>query len=139
MTRTYSELITIPTFEQRFEYLKLDGRVCDITFGSQRYLNQILYTSDEWRQFRTQIILRDEARDLASPGYEIHDKKLIIIHHLNPITIDDILNRDPKVFDYDNVVCTFRRTHEAIHYGDKSQVQYTPIVRMPNDTCPWKH
>ena len=134
--RTYSELITIPTFEERFEYLKLNGSVGLETFGHDRYLNQILYNSPEWRRFRPEIIVRDNGCDLACEGYEIFGK--ILIHHINPITAKDILNRNPKVFDPENVITTVHNTHNAIHYGDENVLITEPIERSRNDTCPWK-
>ena len=132
--RTYSELITIPTFEERFEYLKLNGSVGLETFGHDRYLNQILYNSPEWRRFRPEIIVRDNGCDLACEGYEIFGK--ILIHHINPITAKDILNRNPKVFDPENVITTVHNTHNAIHYGDEKLLITAPIERSRNDTCP---
>ena len=136
LIRTYSELITIPTFEERFEYLKLNGSVGLETFGHDRYLNQILDNSPEWRRFRPEIIVRDNGCDLACEGYEIFGK--ILIHHINPITAQDILNRNPKVFDPENVITTVHNTHNAIHYGDKNLLITEPIERSRNDTCPWK-
>ena len=134
--RTYSELITIPTFEERFEYLKLNGSVGLETFGHDRYLNQILYNSPEWRRFRPEIIVRDNGCDLACEGYEIFGK--ILIHHINPITAQDILNRNSKVFDPENVITTVHNTHNAIHYGDENLLITAPIERSRNDTCPWR-
>ena len=134
--RTYSELITIPTFEERFKYLKLNGSVGLETFGHDRYLNQILYNSPEWRRFRPEIIVRDNGCDLACEGYEIFGK--ILIHHINPITAKDILNRNPKVFDPENVITTVHNTHNAIHYGDENLLITAPIERSRNDTCPWR-
>ena len=134
--RTYSELIAIPTFEERFEYLKLNGSVGLETFGHDRYLNQILYNSPEWRRFRPEIIVRDNGCDLACDGYEIFGK--ILIHHINPITAQDILNRNPKVFDPENVITTVHNTHNAIHYGDENLLITAPIERSRNDTCPWR-
>ena len=134
--RTYSELITIPTFEERFEYLKLNGSVGLETFGHDRYLNQILYNSPEWRRFRPEIIVRDNGCDLACEGYEIFGK--ILIHHINPITAQDILNRNPKVIDPENVITTVHNTHNAIHYGDENLLITAPIERSRNDTCPWR-
>ena len=134
--RTYSELITIPTFEERFEYLKLNGSVGLETFGRDRYLNQILYNSPEWRRFRPEIIVRDNGCDLACEGYEIFGK--ILIHHINPITAQDILNRNSKVFDPENVITTVHNTHNAIHYGDENLLITAPIERSRNDTCPWR-
>lgn len=134
--RTYSELIQIPTFLGRFRYLKLDGRVGEDTFGHDRYLNQILYRSPEWKKFRREIIIRDNGCDLACEGYEIFGK--ILIHHINPITVEDVLNRHPNIFDPENVISTVLNTHNAIHYGDETLLITEPIVRTKNDTCPWK-
>ena len=135
--RTYSELITIPTFEERFEYLQLKGSVGKDTFGYNRYLNQVLYRSPEWKRLRNKIIIRDNGRDLACDGYDIYDK--VLIHHLNPITVEDVLARSRKVFDPDNLVCVSHNTHNAIHYGDMDLLVTGPIIRTKNDTCPWRH
>ena len=135
--RTYSELITIPTFEERFEYLQLKGSVGKDTFGYDRYLNQVLYRSPEWKRLRNQIIIRDCGCDLACDGYDIYDK--VLIHHLNPITVEDVLARSRKVFDPDNLVCVSHNTHNAIHYGDMDLLVTGPIIRTKNDTCPWRH
>lgn len=135
-SKSYLELITIPTFEERFEYLKLNGAVGKETFGYDRYLNQALYSSKEWRDFRRRIIIRDNGCDLACEGYEMQNG--ILIHHINPITIDDIINRRPVIFDPNNVVCVSHNTHNAIHYGDKGLLITTPIERTAYDTCPWK-
>ena len=135
--RTYSELITIPTFEERFEYLQLKGSVGKDTFGYDRYLNQVLYRSPEWKRLRNQIIIRDDGCDLACDGYDIYDK--VLIHHLNPITVEDVLARSRKVFDPDNLVCVTHNTHNAIHYGDSNLLVTGVITRTKNDTCPWRH
>lgn len=135
--KTYSELITIPTFEERFEYLQLKGSVGKDTFGYDRYLNQVLYRSPEWKRLRNQIIIRDGGCDLACDGYDIYGK--VLIHHLNPITVKDVLARSRKVFDPDNLVCVSHNTHNAIHYGDVDLLVTGPIVRTKNDTCPWRH
>ena len=135
--RTYSELITIPTFEERYNYLKLNGIVGKETFGYDRYLNQLLYRSSDWRSFRDRIIIRDNGCDLACEGFELQSR--IIIHHIDPITVEDILNKHPKVFDPENVVSTSHNTPLAIHYGDKNLISIGPINRYKNDTCPWKH
>lgn len=135
--RTYSELITIPTFEERFEYLQLKGSVGKDTFGYDRYLNQVLYRSPEWKRLRNQIIIRDDGCDLACDGYDIYGK--VLIHHLNPITVEDVLARSRKVFDPDNLVCVTHNTHNAIHYGDADLLVTGPIIRTKNDTCPWRH
>ena len=135
--RTYSELIILPTFEERFRYLQLGGKVGEDTFGSDRYLNQIFYTSPEWRRVRRDIIVRDNGCDLGIQDREIHE--LITIHHLNPISIDDILNRSEFLLNPDYLICTCDLTHKAIHYGDESLLITAPIERRPNDTCPWRH
>lgn len=135
-TKTYSELITLPTFIERFRYLKIGGRVGVETFGYDRYLNQTLYRSSEWKRFRRDIILRDNGLDLACEGYDIAGP--IIIHHIDPITVEDVLRRDPKIFDPEKVISTWLRTHNAIHYGDESLLCIGPIERTPNDTCPWR-
>ena len=135
--RTYSELITIPTFEERFKYLQLKGSVGKDTFGYDRYLNQVLYRSPEWKRLRNQIIIRDGGCDLACDGYDIYNK--VLIHHLNPITVEDVLTRSRNVFDPDNLVCVSHSTHNAIHYGDGDLLVTGPIIRTKNDTCPWRH
>ena len=134
--KTYSELITFSTFEERFEYLQLKGIVGQETFGFDRYLNQILYNSKEWKHLRNEIIVRDNGCDLALEGFEIHGR--ILIHHINPITIDDVIKRREMVFDPENLICVTHNTHNAIHYGDKSLLITGPIERRANDTCPWK-
>lgn len=134
--KTYSELITFSTFEERFEYLQLKGIVGQETFGFDRYLNQILYNSKEWKHLRNEIIARDNGCDLALEGFEIHGR--ILIHHINPITIDDVIKRREMVFDPENLICVTHNTHNAIHYGDKSLLITGPIERRANDTCPWK-
>ena len=134
--RSYQCLIRLGSFKERFEYLRLGGKVGEKTFGYERYLNQIFYTSPEWRAFRREVIVRDGALDLAMEGYDIPDR--IEIHHLTPITIEDIENNSPLLMDMDNVVCTSSRTHKAIHYGDESLLPKDPIVRRPNDMCPWR-
>lgn len=134
--RTYSELVTIPTFEGRFEYLKLDGHVGIETFGFDRYMNQRFYHSSEWRSIRDYVIARDLGCDLAVAGYEIYGK--IYIHHLNPITQKDIVRSSAEIIDPEFLICTTHNTHNAIHYGDSSLLITGPIERRPNDTCPWK-
>lgn len=135
-SKTYSELIAIPTYEDRFRYLQLQGAVGKDTFGYDRYLNQVLYNSQEWKRFRSEIIIRDNGCDLAFEGYDIHGR--ILVHHINPITVDDVVNRNPLVFDPENVICVTHNTHNAIHYGDESLLITAPIERTRNDTCPWK-
>lgn len=134
--KTYSELITIPTFEERYDYLKLNGRVGVETFGFNRYLNQAFYKSDEWLSIRDDVISRDNACDLGVKGYKIHDR--ILIHHINPITKEDIIYRSKQLLDPENLITTIKRTHDAIHYGDDSLLIKAPIERRKNDTCPWK-
>ncbi len=133
--RSYSELITFPTFKERFDYLNLAGIVCVDTFGFRRYLNQWFYNSGEWKRVRDQVILRDNGCDLGVDGYEIRGR--IYIHHLNPITVEDVRDRKPNLMDLENLICVSFETHNAIHYGDISQTYRDPIVRKPNDTCPW--
>lgn len=137
MIRTYSELCKFQTFEERFKYLQLgDGRVGDDTFGYDRYLNQQFYKTLEWKQLRDQLILRDNGCDLGVDGYRIYGR--IIIHHMNPITKDDILNRTEYLTNPEYLICTTHNTHNAIHYSDESLLILDPIQRSPNDTCPWK-
>lgn len=137
MIRTYSELIQISTFIERFRYLQLGGQVGVETFGYDRYLNQILYRTAEWKRFRNEIIVRDNGCDLGCEGYDIIGQK-ILVHHINPISVEDVLRRDPKVFDPENAITTILNTHNAIHYGDESLLVTEPIERKPNDTCPWR-
>lgn len=135
--RTYSELITIPTFKDRFNYLKLDSLVGKETFGYDRYLNQQLYQRNpRWKKARDQVIIRDNGCDLGVEGYEIFGK--IIVHHMNPITLDDILNDRDWIYDPEFLICTVHNTHNAIHYGNEELLMTAPIVRTKNDTCPWK-
>ncbi len=134
--RRYSELITLPTFEERFKYLQLNGSVGTDTFGFDRYLNQIFYKSKEWKKLRDQIIIRDNGCDLAAEGHDIYGR--VIIHHLNPISKDDILNRSDILMNPEYLICTTHSTHNAIHYGDEGLLPRAPIERTPNDTCPWK-
>ena len=136
-SRSYEELMSLPTFEERLDYLILHGTVCDDTFGSERYLNQILYRCSEWKNLRKKIILRDQACNLAFPGYEIYNNALI--HHLNPITVDDVLNRRPNVFDPNNLITTNLATHNIIHYGSIDDLKnFVLVERSPNDTSPWR-
>ena len=134
--RTYSELITLPTFEERFKYLQLGGKVGEDTFGHDRYLNQMFYTSDEWRRIRRDVIVRDNGCDLGIQDREIHG--LIIIHHMNPITIEDIINRSEFLLNPEYLISTVKNTHDAIHFSDERILIADPIERRPNDTCPWK-
>ena len=134
--KTYSELIALPTFRERYRYLRLGGIVGEDTFGFDRYLNQELYTSAEWRRTRDQIIVRDFGRDLAMEGRDISGP--IIVHHMNPITLDDIINKSDDIFNPEYLICTTPETHRAIHYGDEQLLYLDPVVRMPGDTCPWR-
>lgn len=136
MIKTYSELIALPTYELRYRYLKLDGRVGEETFGSKRWINQTFYRSAEWLKFRDKIIVRDYGCDLAADGFTIYGP--IIIHHINPITCEDILRLDPRVLDPENAVCVKPSTHNAIHYGDESLLVTAPPERTKNDVCPWR-
>lgn len=135
--RTYKELIQIPTFTERFEYLKLSGRVGLETFGFERYLNQKFYRSAEWKRVRDLVITRDIGRDLAMAGYEIHGK--LYIHHMNPITSDDILDATEYLLNPDYLITTTHDTHNAIHYGDSTLLVNEFVERTPNDTCPWRN
>lgn len=130
-------MMSLPTFEERYEYLRLSGKVSEATFGSRRYLNQMLYKYPEWKRARRDAIVRDNGCDLAHPDRPI-GSELIYVHHINPITIDDILERNPMVFDLNNLVCTTHATHNAIHYGDESLLLHDPVERKPFDTCPWR-
>lgn len=136
-TKTYSELMSLKTFEERYRYLRIHGEVGAETFGCDRYLNQVFYSSPEWKRFRRAIIIRDMGCDLGIEDREING--LIIIHHINPITIDDILQRRECLMDPENVICVSFNTHQAIHYGDENLLIQGPIERTMNDTCPWKH
>lgn len=136
MIRTYQELIAIPSFKERYQYLRLNGFVGKDTFGFDRYLNQKFYHSPEWKQIRRDVIIRDEGRDLAMEGYEIQNG--LYIHHMNPIGVDDIQNATEFLLNPDYLVCVSFNTHQAIHYGDESLLPQLPIERRPNDTCPWR-
>ena len=136
--KTYSELIQLPTYEDRFHYLKIGGKVGEDTFGCNRHLNQIFYKSPEWSRVRDLVIVRDLGCDLACVDREIHGQK-ILIHHMNPITVADIQNRSDFLLDPEYLITVTKRTHDAIHYGDETILMATmPIERTPNDTCPWK-
>lgn len=137
MIRTYSELITLPTFEERYRYLKIGGTVGEETFGFDRYLNQSFYKSKEWLRIRDHVIVRDQGCDLAMIDREIRGK--ILIHHMNPITKEDIVIRSKYLLDPEYLICTVKNTHDAIHYGDESLLIKAPIERQKNDTCPWRH
>ena len=135
--RTYSELIRLPTFEERFEYLKLGGKVGKDTFGFDRIFNQKFYTSKEWKRVRDFVIIRDNGCDLAHEDHTIYGSK-IIIHHMNPITLEDIENNTDILLNPEYLITTIHNTHNAIHYGDANLLPKDPIERTKNDTCPWK-
>ena len=134
--RTYSELVQLPTFRERFEYLKLDGTIGEDTFGFDRYLNQIFYKSKEWAAVRREVIIRDNGCDLGVDGYEIREK--ILIHHMNPIRQQDILRRSDLLLNPEYLITTVLSTHNAIHYGDERLLPILPQERSRNDTCPWR-
>ena len=134
--RTYRELNRLRSFLDRFNYLKLSCVVGESTFGYDRYLNQMLYTSRRWRSTRKDIIIRDDGCDLGHEEYTIYDR--IIVHHINTVTTEDIEEDRDIVYDPENLICTAHTTHNAIHYGDISLLPKAPIVRSPHDTCPWK-
>lgn len=136
ITKTYSELSELKTFEERFEYLKLDGIVGQSTFGYDRYLNQRFYQSEEWKHIRREVIIRDNGCDLGLEGFDIRGR--ILIHHINPITVGDLVSRNHKVLDLENLIVVSNDTHQAIHYGDRSLLSQTLVERSKNDTCPWK-
>jgi len=133
--RTYSELRRLETFKERYNYLKLRGVVGDPTFGFDRYMNQQFYASSQWRDIRNQIIVRDEGCDLGIRGYEIHNR--LVIHHMNPMTVTDIVHGDPSILDPEFLITTTHITHNAIHYGDESLLPRVPVQRRPGDTKLW--
>lgn len=135
--RTYSELMMFSSFEDRYQYLRLNGSVGEITFGFDRYINQKFYRSAEWKQIRNYVIIRDNGCDLGVEGYEIHEK--ILIHHMNPIALTDIQNASDYLLNPDYLISVTLATHNAIHYGDETLLIRAPTERRPNDTCPWKH
>lgn len=135
--KTYSELMRLPTFEERYRYLRLGGRVGEETFGFDRYINQMFYKSpDLWLPIRDKIIIRDNGCDLGVEGHDIYSR--IIVHHMNPITKEDILEQSEFLLNPEYLICTRKSTHDAIHYGDESLLLTAPVERRPNDTCPWK-
>lgn len=136
--RTYSELITLPTFEERFRYLSLGGKVGEETFGFDRYLNQQFYKSDKWLAIRDHVIVRDNGCDLGMEDREIRGKTRILVHHMNPITTYDIVHQSELLLDPEYLICTIKNTHDAIHYGDESLLFTAPIERSKYDTCPWR-
>lgn len=136
MIRRYSDLIQLKTFEDRFSYLKLHGKVGEETFGLDRYLNQQLYKSRRWQNIRSQVIIRDDGCDLGIDGRQMDN--YITIHHMNPISMEDIEEERDIVFDPEYLICCSSRTHKAIHFGDENLLIRDPIIRRPNDTCPWR-
>lgn len=134
--KTYSELILLPTFEERFRYLRLNGSVGKETFGFDRYLNQIFYRSQKWKSVRDYVIIRDHGCDLGVEGYEIHGR--VIIHHMNPITLQDIERESEFLLDPEYLISTVHNTHNAIHFGDESLLIKAPVERTRYDTCPWR-
>ena len=135
--KTYSQLKQLQTFEERYDYLKLGGVVGEDTFGFDRYLNQNFYRSREWKRVRDEVIMRDSGCDLGVYGHEIRGK--ILIHHMNPITSEDIHRVSDYLLNPEYLICVTHRTHNAIHYGDESLIVAAPIERTQNDTCPWRH
>lgn len=135
MIRTYSELSRLKTFDERFEYLKLDGKVAKPTFGFERYLNQLFYTSGPWREARDKVIIRDNGCDLGLDGYEIFGR--IYVHHMNPITAEDIRLRRPWILDPEFLICVSWDTHQAITFGDKNLLVKLMVERRPGDTKLW--
>lgn len=136
MIRRYSDLLQLKTFEDRFSYLKLHGKVGEETFGLDRYLNQQLYKSRRWQNIRSQVIIRDDGCDLGIDGRQMDN--YITIHHMNPISMEDIEEERDIVFDPEYLICCSSRTHKAIHFGDENLLIRDPIIRRPNDTCPWR-
>lgn len=137
MTKTYSELIKLKTFKERYEYLRLDGLIGEETFGFDRYMNQKFYKSKEWKRIRDQVIVRDNGCDLGVEGYEIGGQ--ILIHHMNPILLKDIQTLSEFLLNPEYLICTTLDTHNAIHYGNSNLLIIEPIERTKNDTCPWRH
>lgn len=137
MLRNYTDISKLNSFLERYQYLKLGGKVGEETFGYDRYLNQIFYKDPEWLEARDKVIIRDCGCDLGMPDREIRGK--ILVHHMNPVTKEQIIRRDPMLFDPEYLICTIKSTHDAIHYGDETLLILEPVVRRKNDTCPWKH
>lgn len=135
MIRSFSEMVQYPTFEERFDYLVLGGQVGYATFGFDRYINQSFYTSYEWKRIREQVIVRDNGCDLGVPGYEIHTG--ILIHHINPMQVDDIVHGEEWILDPEYLITTTHNTHNAIHYGAKNLLPKTVLERAPDDTKLW--
>lgn len=135
--RTYSELVQLSTFLERYNYLKVGSGVGDVTFGSRRYMNQILYKTDRWLKLRNKVIVRDNGCDLGIEGREIMVR--LTVHHMNPITIEDILSDSPFVWNPEYLITSGDMTHKAIHYSDERILLQEPTIRREYDTCPWKH
>lgn len=135
--RTYTELSKLKTFDERFRYLQLNGKVGADTFGFDRYMNQIFYRSREWKRIRELVIIRDNGCDLGIEGRDVYGKN-ILIHHMNPLNLDDIVDRSDYLLNPDYLITTSRLTHNAIHYGDERLLPREPVERTPFDTCPWK-
>ena len=135
--KTYSELLKLKTFKERYEYLKLDSTVGEETFGFDRYINQMFYKSDEWKRIRNYVITRDNGCDLGIQDRKIIDS-VILVHHMNPITKEDIINKNEILLDPEYLITTIKPTHNAIHYGDESLLNEDLVIRSKNDTCPWK-
>ena len=135
--KTYSELITLPTFEERYRYLRLSGSVGKETFGVHRYLNQLFYQRSQlWKRIRDEVIIRDCGCDLGIEGREIYGR--VLVHHMNPIGVDDLLHESDFLLNPEFLICTTHNTHNAIHYGDENLLLRDPIERTKNDTCPWR-
>ena len=136
MTRTYLELSKLKTLEERYEYLRIGGSVGEETFGFDRWLNQLLYHDKAWKDVRDEVIIRDNGCDLGLEGYEIGGA--VYVHHMNPVTLDDVLHHFEDLLNPEYLICTSKRTHDAIHYGSKDLLPKDPVVRSKNDTCPWR-
>lgn len=136
MNRCYKELRKLKTFEERYQYLKIGGKVGEATFGFDRYINQLLYTSQRWKKTRDKVIIRDGACDLGIEDRAIHG--ILFVHHMNPITIEDIEQERDHIYDPEFLICTAMMTHNAIHFGNESLLVKLPPERKPNDTCPWR-
>lgn len=136
--RTYTELMTLPTFEERYRYLRIGGKVGEETFGFDRWLNQVFYKSEEWLDVRDFVISRDLGCDLGHPDHKIPEGVTIFVHHMNPVDLRDIVDKTEFLLNPDYLITTIKRTHDAIHYGDESLLNVTPVERSKFDTCPWK-
>ena len=134
--KTYTDLIKLPTFEERFQYLELGGAVGADTFGFDRYLNQRFYTSQIWQRVKREVIIRDNGCDLGMEGYTIFGR--VIVHHMNPITVEDVVKQTDALLNPEFLICVSHITHNAIHYGSEELLPKGPADRKPNDTCPWR-